>query len=730
MLTAIDVRNLHDKAFVHGQSVRERGADDLLFYWITQWDDSNLGGSSLQYRGQFDMLRKAGRQIMTNIKSNPTQVDFEPVDGTDDNGGDIIDGMYRSDMRNNTALEAKETATTETIVCGYGAWELITEYKTTRAGDNKQVIKRYPINEANNNVFWDPNAKLADKSDADFVSCLIPYSTDGYKSLLEEYGEDSDGLDVPSSFAFPEHSYVFPWIEDSAIFYVTRFFHRKKIKVTMLTFVDMLGSEKQINKMDLSDQEEALFEDGFELESEIQKEIYEVTLYLVGGGDEIIHSQVVPGGHIPVVPMYGERAFVEGVEYYEGITRLAKDPQRLRNFQLSYLADIVAKSPRQKPIFYPEQIQGFEDMYQESGPDNDYPYLLQNMLDASGNPLPIGSQGVLPEQPMPQALVASIQASREAINDVASADLPQDIGDTNLSGKALNALQKRFDMQSFTYQHNLKSALRREGEIYASMAAVVYDEEQEVSLTKLDGTRATEMINQESINADTLELEVLNDVTKYIFDVYADIGPSFQSQKEESRTELKEMIATMPPDDPMRQIMLLEYWTLQDGKTFEDMRNYARKQLILQGIKEPDTDEEKQMLEEANQAQENQDDPNMLIAQAEMVKGQAEQLNAQNKQQEIQMDGQLKMQDFELRRMETELDTQKFLKGQDDKLNVAAATIDQNQQKIDNADKKAMGELAIKLSELESKLNENLNGDIAENMLVFDSNIGDFVAHS
>ena len=137
-LTAIDIRNLHDKAFTHGQTVRERGADDLLFYWITQWDDSNLGGSSLQYRGQFDMLRKAGRQIMTQIKSNPTQVDFEPIDGTDDSGAEIIDGMYRSDMRNNMALEAKETATTETIVCGVGDGELMTEYKTIRIGDRKQ----------------------------------------------------------------------------------------------------------------------------------------------------------------------------------------------------------------------------------------------------------------------------------------------------------------------------------------------------------------------------------------------------------------------------------------------------------------------------------------------------------------------------------------------------------------------------------------------------------------
>jgi len=218
MLTITEIKNLHDKAFERGQTTRERAADDLLFYWITQWDDTNLGGSTLQYRGQFDMLRKAGRQIITDIKANPTQVDFEPVDDTDPNGAEIIDGMYRTDMRNNVAIEARETSTTETIVCGYGAWELQTEYKSRRSGDDKQVIRRQPLNEANNNVFWDPNAKLQDKSDADYVSCLVPYSADGYRDLVKELtGDDIEISDIPSSFSYPEQSYVFPWLDDGVL---------------------------------------------------------------------------------------------------------------------------------------------------------------------------------------------------------------------------------------------------------------------------------------------------------------------------------------------------------------------------------------------------------------------------------------------------------------------------------------------------------------------------------
>jgi hypothetical protein len=631
MLTAEQIKKLHDKGYTHGQTTRQKASDDMLFALVSQWDDNFLSGSTLQYRGQFDMLRKAYRQIISAIKANPVQVDFEPVDGTDESGAEIIDGMYRSDMRNNSALEAKDNAMTEAVICGYGGWELISEYKTDRVGDNKQVIRRRPLYEMNNNVFWSPNAKAIDKSDAEWVSCLIAYSEDGYRNLVKELtGREEVGM---SSFAQPEQSYVFPWVVEDATYYVSRFYHREKTTVKYLIFRDLMGSERVVKEEDFEEQEEFLANNEFELADEYEKEIYQVRLYIVGGGeDEILDSYIIPGEHIPVIPVYGERAFVEGEEHYEGITRLSKDIQRLINFMMSYLADVVSQTPRAQPIYLAEQVQGFESMYEKNGSDNIYPYLLQNRFDAEGNELPLGPVGMSPEQPVPQSLLACMELARVAMNDVASADLPQDITDTDLSGKALQQLQKRFDMQSYTYQHNGKFADRREGEVYASMARDVYDSEREMNLVKPDNSVKKEVINQEDIDPESLQLVVKNDIKSFIFDVYADIGPSYQNVKEETREKLFEMIQVEPPDSPMRQLMILEYWTMQDGDSFKDLRDYARKELILQGVKDPETPEEQQMVEQAQaaaQEQQNQPDPAMLMAQAEMGRAQAEQMNAE-----------------------------------------------------------------------------------------------------
>ncbi|MCK5610840.1 hypothetical protein KAR91_53700 [Candidatus Pacearchaeota archaeon] len=647
MLDHAEIKTLHDKAYQFGYDTRLKAADDYLFAWISQWDDTYLQGSDLAYRGEFNILRKAIRQIITDLNLNPVQVDFDPVDGTDDSGADLMDGMYRADMRNNASQEAKENASQEAVVGGVGAWELRTEWKTNRIGDERQVIKRYPLYEANNCVMWDPNAKLKDKSDSDYVSCLVSYSEDGYNDLYLEFtGEEP--MHGPLSMAEPEKSYVFPWVSEDKRYYVSRFFHREKRKVKYLTFEDAFGARREISEKDLADYEDDLSERGFDYVSEREVERYVVTRYIVDGY-QIIDTAEIPGEHIPVVPQYGERTYVEGQEHYEGIVRLAKDPQRLRNFQLSYLADIVSRSPREKPIFTAEQIQGFEDMYELNGSDNNYPYLKQRLLDTNGEPLPGGPVGYIKAPDVPPALMQSIGESRAAVDDVASPGLPQDITDTDLSGKAVQALQKRLDMQSYIYQHNHKHAMRRDGEIYASMARDIFDTEQEVTIVKIDGSKSREMINKPEMDYDRMERVIKNDVTSMIFDVYADIGPAFESVKAQNKEELKELINGLPPGTPEHAMLLQKYLMMIDGQGFEDVRDYAKRQLMLMGVKEPETPEDEQWLMQQQQAQEGQVDPMLLEGQARMMEGQAaiqneindankimvDQFNAETKRQEV-----------------------------------------------------------------------------------------------
>lgn len=648
-----DFKKLHDKAYLNNQTTRERAADDLLFYWITQWGGKYLESSTVQIKMEFNQIRKAGRKIITDLKTNPIQVEFQPKEGTDDLLADTIDGMYRADMRANTAIEAKENASVEAMVCGFGAWEEITEEEIRKRGVKVQKIRRMPIYEANNVAFCDPNARLQDKSDSDYWSILVPYTCDGYKDLVKELtGEEIDDNYVTSSFANPEQSYSFKWMDSEKNYYVSRFYHRTTKEETFYIFQDIMGDIVEVCESDLDEERQAELQD-YEVIDEYQREVKKVKLYILGG-DVILAEYDIPGSNIPVIPVYGERAIVEGVEHYEGITRLAKDPQRLRNFIGSYIADIAARSPLRQPIYYPEQIQGFEFMYEKNGADQVYPYLLQNMKDADGQALPVGAVGSSEPQELPSAAAQAFELAVSSINDVAGEPLPDQVADIDLSGEALKELRGKMEAQSYTYQHNLKAALRRDAEIYVDIASKIYDTERTVTLVKLDGSRAQETINQQEINPETLKLTYKNNLKDAEFEVYADIGASYSSQREKARAEMKEMVFNTPPDDPMRQIMQLQWHTMSEGAVNKYMRDYARKQLVMMGVYPAETDEEKMMmLQQSMSAQ--QPDAAMLMAQAELGKAQAEQMNAESNM----IDKQIDMYNAETNRAKVEVEAAK-----------------------------------------------------------------------
>lgn len=665
MLTIDELKKLHDKAYQHNSVTRERAANDLVFYWVTQWDDDILNESQLAYRGEFNIMRKAGRQIMADLATNPIQVDFDPVDENRDDAADLIDGLYRADSRLNSSLEAFEIAQQDIIVCGFSAWELYTEYSSIRGENNHQVIRRRPIYEANNTAYCDPNAKRLDKSDAMYWSILTSYSEDGYIELVKDLTGRDDHEINPSNFKSPEISYAFPWIQgESAKFYVASFYHREKIKDTLVLMVDPLGFEMTLRESDLKDVMDDMMNQGFEIVSEKTIDRWQVTKY-IASGEGILKADIIPGEYIPVVPAYGEREIVEGEEHWEGITRLTKDPQRLHNFQLSYLADIVSRSPREKPIFFSEQIAGYEDMYSISGSENNYPYLLQQRYDGAGAELPIGPVGSMPAPNIPPALTQSIALTRQAVEDVANPGMPQDIADPDLSGKAVYALQNRIDQQSYVYQHHMKHAMRYDGVVYASMASEVYDVPRTVNISKPDGSREKIQTMQMVMDNETGEFVTLHDINNVEFQVYSDIGPNYSTKKEQTVDRLNQMITGLPPGDPIRNALILKTLILMDGVEFEDIRKYANRQLIMSGIKEPETDEEKQMIAQAQQAG-NQPSAEMLLAMAEMKKGDADVMREQRENAKFQIDAvnarsKLQIEGFKAQtdRIDTQIDAQK-----------------------------------------------------------------------
>lgn len=620
-----------DADWTAGDEARTEAKNDLFFSRVSQWDDWLSEYTTLQYRGQFDVVRPVVRKLVAEMRQNPIDVLFRPKDGADPNAADTLMGMYRTDMRHNSAKIAVNVAVREQVEAGVGAWRIVTDYEDQDPTSNNQVIRREPIHSACSCVIWDSNSKQMDKSDARHCTIIHSLSKDGWKAFAEEH--DLDEKDQPS-FQSP-NDWTFPWVMQDTI-HIAEFYEVEEKKETAFIYQDPLtGDPVSYFKRDIKDVIDDLAERGFVKIAERQIKRRRVYKTLLSSTQIYKDKKLIAGEHIPIVPCFGEWGFVESKEVYEGVVRLTKDGQRLRNMIMSFNADIVARTPKKKPMFWPEQIAGYEHMY--SGTD-DYPYYLLNRTDESNGDLPTQPIAYMENPEVPQANAYMLEAATNAVKEVATLGVDTEaVNGGQVAFDTVNQLNMRSDMETYVFQDNLATAMRRDGEIYQSIVNDIYDVPRTVTVTLEDGSEKDVQLMAEVVDLTTGQHQVLNDI-RGRYECYTDVGPSFQSMKQQNRAEILELLGKTPQGTPEYQLLLLQYFTLLDGKGVEMMRDYANKQLIQMGAKKPETPEEQQWFVEAQQAKQGQQDPAMIQAQGVLLQGQAELAKAQNQTLSLQID--------------------------------------------------------------------------------------------
>ncbi|AKL13278.1 TPA: portal protein [Kluyvera intermedia] len=620
-----------DADWTAGDEARTEAKNDLFFSRVSQWDDWLNQYTTLQYRGQFDVVRPVVRKLVAEMRQNPIDVLYRPKDKAGPDAADTLMGMYRTDMRHNSAKIAVNVAVREQIESGVGAWRIVTEYEDQDPTSNNQIIRREPIHSACSCVIWDSNSKQMDKSDARHCTIIHSMSKEGWEDYAEKNGLDDDNI---PGFQSP-NDWVFPWITQDTI-HIAEFYEVEEKKETAFIYQDPItGEPVSYFKRDIKDVIDELADRGFIKVAERQIKRRRVYKTILSSSDIYKDKQLIAGEHIPIVPCYGEWGFVESKEVYEGVVRLTKDGQRLRNMIMSFNADIVARNPQKKPFFYSEQISGYEHMY--SGTDA-YPYYLINRTDENSGDLPPTPIAYMESPEVPQANAYMLEAATNAVKEVATLGVDAEaVNGGQVAFDTVNQLNMRSDLETYVFQDNLATAMRRDGEIYQSMVNDLYDVPRTVTVTLEDGSEKEVQLLTEMVDLTTGERVVLNDI-RGRYECYTDVGPSFQSMKQQNRAEILELLGKTQQGTPEYQLLLLQYFTLLDGKGVELMRDYANKQLIIMGAKRPETPEEQQWLIESQQAKQGQQDPAMVQAQGVLLQGQAELAKAQNQTLSLQID--------------------------------------------------------------------------------------------
>jgi hypothetical protein len=592
---------------------------DRRFYSLAgaQWEGPI--GEQFENKPRFEVnkVHLSVIRIINEYRNNRIGVDFVSKDGSsNDKLAETCNGLYRADEQDSVADEAFDNAFEEGVGGGFGAWRLRTVYEDDEDDENeKQRIRFEPIYDADSSVFFDLDAKRQDKSDAKYCFVLYSMTREAYRA---EWNDD------PTTWPKEIHQYEFDWDTPDVVF-VAEYYRVEEVRETIRIFQTITGEEERYTQADFDADEtleETLLAVGTIEVRQKRVKRRRVHKYIMSGGGILEDAGYIAGKNIPIVPYYGKRWFVDNVERCMGHVRLAKDPQRLKNMQLSKLGEISALSSVEKPILVPEQVAGHQVMWAEDNIRN-YPYLLVNPITGpNGETQAAGPVAYTKSSDIPPAMAALLQLTEQDMAEILGNSQQADKMVSNISGKAVEMIQTRLDMQSFIYMTNMAKAMRRCGEIWLSMAKDIYVEEgrKMKSIGAMEQVESIEMMKP-TIDAETGELVYENDLSQANFDVAVDVGPSFTSRRESTVRSLTGMMQVT--SDPETQMILQSMAIMNmDGEGISDIKDFFRKKLVQMGVVPP-TDEEQQQMMEAMMAQQQQQDPQTVYLMAEAQKSEA-----------------------------------------------------------------------------------------------------------
>jgi len=639
-----------------------------------QWDPYAITKMNGRFRGTFDMCTPIVDQISGEIEQSDFSLNVSPSGG--DSSMDVAktyDGLIRNIRNVSNADAVFNDASRSNVIGGFDAVEVVQEFVDGDSFDQDLIIKKVP--NALDSVWFDLGSVKQDGSDAKWCVKLIAMPAAEYKERFSDGSNQSVGDDRQSTAYFNKADFVT----------VGQLYYKKKVDIELVRMTN--GAVYRADDKFESVQEE-LAQQGITIEKDNEgnekrrkRKSWRVHSRLFDGGKWLKDEEKTVFNDLPIIPIYGNFDIFENKVIYFGKIEKLYDQQRILNYAMSRDIEDGALSPRRKYWATGEQIEGYEATIQTMNTNNDP---LQQYNHVDGTPPPFMQGGIEASQGL-QTTIANTQqmisASANSFNALQGNANPMQ------SGIAGSQQIEQGNIGSIKWFKSLEVMVCQVGKVLINAIPRVYDSTRQVRILEEDGTSSMVTLHQTVFDEQSQQNVELNDLSKGDYDVLCDFGPAFNSQQKETTQAFLDMAAIDPSFLQQGKDIMLKNLAVPG---MDQMAERARVELLNAGLipETQWTDEERQQIQaqqEAAQNQPPQEDPLMIAARAEELKGQADMQSAQNKQAEVQGNQQLKMMELQLRDKELNLRQQEFDRAGNAKFNVEAAKIDQGQQKIDQA---------------------------------------------
>lgn len=619
-----------------------------------QWEGHTFGGTDLRTRMdkyprfEINKISKEIRRISSEFRKNRINVEFKPADiYASQELSDKLNQRYRADYQESNGQFAVTNAFDDAITGGYGAFRLCAEYEDELDPENENMLIRFkPVYDAASCLFYDPNSKEMDKSDAEWAFEMFAMPAEAFK---DEYGRDGQSVNtIPygrfEDFCVPNNVYL------------ARYYCVKTEKDEIISYTNpVTGESAKYYGSDIEEIIDELTEKDFVETARRAVKRRRVYCGLMDGLGWLDKPRIIPFEYIPLIAVYGERYFIDGQERIKGHATNALDAQRLENLMVSMLADTATQGNESTPIIDVEQMTGLEKFWAARNKERPAYLPLKSIKDKSGNIIaPANVSGYTQPPQLNSGLVTLLQYTGQGIQELiggsATGEMP-----ANMATETVEAIYNRTDANSGVYIDNLAMALIYCGKVWLSGARMLYGNGRQLTMVNEEGQMDIGRMVGFVVDRQTGKKVPTNDLSVGRYSVCVNVGADFSTRRDQTVSKLTPVLQALMPEDPNRPLVLGMIIDNLQGEGLDDLRKFNRKQMLLSGAVEPRDDAERAMLEEAAQAaaeQEQQPDANTLLAQAEMEKARVQEVKAQ-------MDYQVEMAKLQIEAAKVELEARR-----------------------------------------------------------------------
>jgi len=241
---------------------------------------------------------------------------------------------------------------------------------------------------------------------------------------------------------------------------------------------------------------------------------------------EVIEERDWPSRYIPIVPVYGRHVVIGDKRKKFGMVRYAKDSQRMYNFWQTSITESIALAPKAKWVMAEGQDEGHENDWAQANIKS-FPLLRYKQTDIEGRTAP-PPQRLQPEPP-PAGTMAAAAIVSDDIKAIMGIFDPAQLGQGNISGKALNGQQQQVDLTNYDYYDNLTRSIAHVGKIILDLIPKIYDTSRVLRIIGEDGKPDMLPLNQQDAIGN-----ILNNTSIGQYDVVMETGPGYNSKRQEA----------------------------------------------------------------------------------------------------------------------------------------------------------------------------------------------------